>query len=425
MTEYTPALIACPSCDLLVELQDFGVGHRNRCPRCLSSLYLGKQNSITRVLALCLSGLLLSFPAFLWPIMTLNSMGQEVQGSLVDAFLSFISAKYYFVGGMVLLTSIIFPLARFVLLLVVTLFLQTARRPNFLKSWFKTALHLDEWAMLDVYALGIGVTLIKVHGLAEVHFNMALFCLLGITVFSLLISSCLDKEAFWLALTGQSLSGLDVLDPKSKASTARQSGLLVCHGCQCLSPAVNPAPGERQVCYRCRTPLHLYKPQSLTNTWALLIAAVILFIPANVLPIMRVYVMGVPDDSTIMDGIIYFFQHGSFGIGLIILTASVLVPLFKMVGLCILLVSIQRRKVQGLISKTKMFHYVEFVGRWSMLDIFVIALMAILINFGNFTAIVAAPAATYFCLVVITTMLAASSFDSRLLWEHVPAQSTI
>jgi paraquat-inducible protein A len=280
------------------------------------------------------------------------------------------------------------------------------------------ALHLEEWAMLDVYILGIGVTLIKVHGLAEVQFNLALFCLLAVGICSLMITAFFDREQFWAGLTGKPLANPDIMSHLAPSETAREAGLLVCHHCHCLQVSAMIGKDERQLCQRCNAPVHERNNKAVANTWALLIAAVILFIPANLLPIMRVYFMGVPDESTILDGIIYFFQHGSIGIGLIILTASIIVPLFKMVGLFILLVNIQFNQKMGLAARTKMFHFIEFIGRWSMLDIFVIGLMAILISFGKFTAIVVAPAATYFCLVVVTTMLAASAFDSRLLWDE-------
>lgn len=418
MVNNTSTLLACHACDLLVEVTEHGVGLRNRCPRCATVIMQPKGNSAIRVLALSITGLLLSYPAFFWPIMTLNAMGQNVQGSLFDAVVSFIHAKYYFVAVMVLLTSILFPLLRFILCAVLAAFLQTAKPPPFLLSWLRTALHLEEWAMLDVYILGIGVTLIKVHGMAEVQFNLALFCLLAVCVCSLMISAFFDREQFWAGLTGKPLSNPEIVTHSSPSETAREAGLLVCHHCHCLEVSVTIGKDERQLCQRCNAPVHQRNNHAVANTWALLIVAVILFIPANVLPIMRVYFMGVPDESTIMDGIIYFFQHGSIGIGLIILTASIIVPLFKMVGLVILLVNIQFNRKIGLVARTKMFHFIEFIGRWSMLDIFVIGLMAILISFGNFTAIVAAPAATYFCLVVVTTMLAASTFDSRLLWDE-------
>ena len=127
--------------------------------------------------------------------------------------------------------------------------------------------------------------------------------------------------------------------------------------------------------------------------------------------------MGLAERSTIMDGIIYFFKEGSYGIGMVILTASVLVPLFKIIGICLILLSLHFRWKTWLRHKTIMFRFIKFIGRWSMLDIFVIALLTALVDFGFFTTIQAAPAAPFFCMVVIFTMFAAECFDTRLLWD--------
>jgi paraquat-inducible protein A len=125
-----------------------------------------------------------------------------------------------------------------------------------------------------------------------------------------------------------------------------------------------------------------------------------------------------------MDGIIYFFQHGSYLIGLIIFTASVLVPVFKIIGLAILLLSTQPCEKKLLQQRAKMFRFITFIGRWSMLDIFVIALLSVLVNFGFFTSIHVAPAATYFCIVVASTMFAVITYDPRILWDKCDPRNT-
>jgi paraquat-inducible protein A len=132
---------------------------------------------------------------------------------------------------------------------------------------------------------------------------------------------------------------------------------------------------------------------------------------------MRVDFLGVPDRSTILDGINYFFKEGSFGIGLIILSASILIPLFKIIGMLIILQTIRSGRNRFLKQKATMFRFIEFIGRWSMLDIFVVSLLTVLVNFGFLTSIHTAPAATFFCLVVVSTMIAALVFDPRIMWD--------
>lgn len=408
---------ACPSCDLLVEIPPLEAGQSIHCPRCATTVVTKKENSITNVLFISLSALFLAYPAFFWPIMTLNAVGNEAKGSLFDAVIVCFSSNYQFVAFMVLLTSVLLPVLRFGLLFLISLCLKMKYNPPELLPLFKFSHYLEEWAMLDIYIIGIGVTLIKVYALASVEFNVALFCLLALTILSVMLSAQTDNEEFWQALTGKSQLNKDLHITLTKGGSARQAGLLSCHHCGRLVTAVTVADNEQQLCSRCESPMHYRKKNALANTWALLLSAMILFVPANVLPIMKVYFLGAPEESTIMDGIIYFFQHGSYGIGFIIFAASVLVPVFKMIGLGILLLSVQFKQLNGLKKKTKMYHFIEFVGRWSMLDIFVIALMAILVNFGDFTSIFPSTASTYFCTVVILTMLAATTFDSRLLWD--------
>jgi len=202
--------------------------------------------------------------------------------------------------------------------------------------------------------------------------------------------------------------------------TGRASELMLCHDCHMIIPVPEECRGDEHpetVCPRCCATVHMRSPDSLANTWALVLTALILCFPANILPIMTVDYMGTVEASTIMDGIIYFFKEGSYGIGLVILTASVLVPLFKIIGIILILLSIQFRWKSWLRHKTIMFRFIEFIGRWSMLDIFVIALLSVLVNFGFFSTIQAAPAATFFCGVVISTMLAAIKFDTRFIWD--------
>ncbi len=194
---------------------------------------------------------------------------------------------------------------------------------------------------------------------------------------------------------------------------------ILCHDCGKLIHHGSIAKEQDAICPRCLAKIHFRKPNSISRTWAFVIAALVLFFPANILPIMEVDFLGTVERSTILDGILYFFEHGSYGIGLIILTASILVPLFKMIGLILILLSLHYRWQNWLRHKTVMFRFICFIGRWSMLDIFVIALLCVLVRFGSLSSITAAPAVTYFAGVVVLTMLAANTFDSRLLWDPV------
>jgi len=196
--------------------------------------------------------------------------------------------------------------------------------------------------------------------------------------------------------------------------TAKEHGLGVCPECH----KINKMLSAQQRCSRCSSLFYQRKPNSLQYTLAWTIAALIAFIPANLYPIMIIYSLGVPDASTILSGIGSFIDHGLYPIAVIIFTASIIVPLIKIVGLFFLVFKVyvgERLKPE---KHTKIYHVLEFLGPWSMLDVFVVALMVAVVELGFVSTVEAGPAINYFTLTVIFTMIAATSFDPRLLWDE-------
>ncbi|NJC88872.1 MAG: paraquat-inducible membrane protein A [Desulfuromonas sp.] len=205
-------------------------------------------------------------------------------------------------------------------------------------------------------------------------------------------------------------------------ATARQLGLLNCHDCHLLVEA--PADGHDHLeCPRCGAPLHERKPNSLARTWALVLAASILYIPANVLPMTITSALGTTQADTIMSGVIYFIHSGSWEIAAVIFIASVFVPLLKLLILVILLLSVQLRWRWRPKDRTMLYRLTEMVGRWSMLDIYVVTILVALVKLGAVASIEAGPAAVFFAAVVVITMIAAESFDPRLIWDALEEDS--
>jgi paraquat-inducible protein A len=196
---------------------------------------------------------------------------------------------------------------------------------------------------------------------------------------------------------------------------AIDQSLASCHTCGLL---VRLAPGRHARCPRCGDAVHLRKTNSIRNTWALLLSAIAMYLPANVLPIMSVVSLGSTQSDTIMSGVIYFLKHGDWPLALIIFVASVLVPLLKMLALIYLLLSVQRRSPLRRNQRTRLYRLTELVGRWSMVDVFVVALLVALVQVGNLATIEPAAGAVAFASVVILTMLAAMAFDPRLIWDN-------
>ncbi len=352
----------------------------------------------------------------LLPLMTLSSIGFSASGNVVQTGIAFFSSGYPLVGIMVLFTAVLFPLLKLLLSFIVSLQVRRSRhlpnRSQMVKKLLRILLVLEEWGMIEIYLLGIVVSLIKVHDIASIEYGLGFFCFIALVILSIATSIATDKNLFWTQL-GENSDAITIPDEAVGRTTAAQQGLLTCNHCNLLTKKT----AEKSRCPRCNAQLHTRKHHSLERTWALLITSLLLIVPANVLPIMQVDFLGFPDSSTILDGIVHFFKEGSYGIGLIIFLASILVPLFKIIGLFILLVTIHRKKNRFLKQKTKMFHFIAFIGRWSMLDIFVIALLTVLVDFGLFTSIHTAPGASFFCVVVVSTMMAAIVFDPRIMWD--------
>ncbi|WDE05236.1 paraquat-inducible protein A [Thalassomonas viridans] len=199
-----------------------------------------------------------------------------------------------------------------------------------------------------------------------------------------------------------------------QVKTAKQAGLGQCLKCHKLNVITH----KDQRCTCCQAKVSLRKYRSLEYTLAWTIAAVVAFIPANLYPIMIFTSLGNPEASTILSGIESFIQLGMYPVALVVFIASFIVPLGKMLGLLILIVTVKTGSKVDPKHRTQLYHLVEFLGPWSMLDVFVVALMAAVVNLGFITSIEAGPGASYFALMVIFTMFAAESFDPRLLWDN-------
>jgi paraquat-inducible protein A len=200
----------------------------------------------------------------------------------------------------------------------------------------------------------------------------------------------------------------------SESVTGRSLGLLVCTRCRATVRAMGAA-GQR--CPRCHSPVHMRRPRSLAVTASLVITAALLYIPANVLPVMRTHTFFGDDDDTIMSGVISLAHSGSWPVALLVFFASIVVPLLKLIALSEILIAVTRKSVRQPQQRSRLFRMVEFVGRWSMLDVFAMSLLVALVQIQSLATVQVRPAALAFAGVVVLTMLAAQSFDERLLWD--------
>lgn len=197
--------------------------------------------------------------------------------------------------------------------------------------------------------------------------------------------------------------------------TGASAGVLACHTCGLTQRAAPEAHGL--TCGRCGSSLHFRKPDSLSRAWALLIAAYVLIVPANLLPVMQTGSLFGSEKDTILSGVIYLWTSGSQPLAIILFIASIAIPAAKLLSLTFLLVSVQRRSLWAPRERTRLYRVVEAVGRWSMIDVYVAAMLTALVQFGSLMSIRAGSGAIAFGAVVVLTIFAAESFDPRLIWD--------
>jgi paraquat-inducible protein A len=195
----------------------------------------------------------------------------------------------------------------------------------------------------------------------------------------------------------------------------RRVGLLVCAHCR---NTVRASGAAALRCPRCGAPIHLRKPGSIATTSALIVCAALLYVPANLLPVMYEHTMFYDDSDTIMSGVVSLVHEGSWPLALLVFVASIVVPLLKLLAMAALLLSLMRKSPGNPLQLCKLFRLVEFIGRWSMLDVYAISLLLALVQVRSYAFIHVGLGAIAFCGVVVLTMIAAQSFDERLLWDH-------
>lgn len=202
----------------------------------------------------------------------------------------------------------------------------------------------------------------------------------------------------------------------SSPPRAARLNVVACHACGMVLEDRLEHSGHAR-CPRCGATLHRRRPNSIARAWALLIAGMLFYIPANVLPVMYTNMLGSGSDNTILQGVVEFWHGGSYGIALVIFIASVVVPCSKFLILGMLLITVQRRSTWAMRERARLYRLVEIIGYWSMLDVLVVAIVAALVKFQSLSDIEPRTGILFFGMVVILTMLAAMQFDPRLIWD--------
>lgn len=394
-----PDLIACHDCGAVFRRPALRPGQKACCARCGAVLCRAPRLSPDQLLALVLTALILLLIANLTPIVELSVQGQSNRATLFGSITALWSEGRQLVATLAFATTLGFPALELSALLAVLLIWR--RDPNAPRTapLLRAVQALRPWGMIEVFMLGVLVALVKLSHLARVLPGTALWAFAALTVLLATILS-FDLKALW--------------ESRAVDGAADDPGAaLPCHVCGLVC---DDAPAHAR-CPRCGAPLHRRKTDSLARTWAFLIAAAILYLPANLLPMMETTSLLGRESDTIMSGIVYFWTSGSPDLAALIFLVSIFVPMAKLLCLAALAVAAKRGRRRGLRQSAQLFRIVEIVGRWSMLDIFVVALMVGMVRFHGLAVIEAGPAAAAFGAVVVLTILAARSFDPRLIWD--------
>lgn len=278
------------------------------------------------------------------------------------------------------------------------------------RSIARSLAHLHPWMMADVFIIGALVSLFKVAGLAQLELGIAFWAFCAFALLLLFTTQSIDSDWMWVSLAGEPQA------PKGARTgmTAAGQGLTGCPTCGLVNRLEPDGHGH---CRRCGERLHVRTPHSLQRTWALLAAAAVMYIPANAYPIMTTTSLGHTAPSTIIGGVVELIQMGSWPVAAVIFIASVIVPVGKLVALAWLCLVVKRSNELNAVNRTRLYRLTEFIGRWSMVDVFVVAILVALIRAGSLMSITPGPAALAFAAVVVLTMLAAMTFDPRLIWD--------
>ncbi len=402
-------ILACHECGLIHRMRPLPDGASARCRRCGATLYRERRDSLNRVLMLTLAALILFVLAHSFPFMTFKLEGREQVSTLLTGDIQLYRDGMWPLALLVFFTASLAPLLKLLGNLYVLLPLRLGGRSFGLARVFRYTEIVHTWAMMEVYVLGVIVAYVKLTDFAHIELGIAVWSFVALILTMVAAESAFDPRQVWDRLGPQATSALPL---------PRAGALLSCHACDQLVRTRRSGLHARVACPRCGAALHPRQPNSLARTAALVVTATILYIPANLLPVMTVTSFGKGEPDTILSGVKALFDVGMWPIALLVFFASITVPVLKLIGLTFLLISVRRRSAWRLRDRTFLYRIIESVGRWSMVDIFMISILVALVNLGSIATIQPGAGAIAFAAVVITTMIASMSFDPRLIWDR-------
>jgi paraquat-inducible protein A len=398
-----PERVACPDCGLMQIMPQARQPCVTECARCGRVLAGPATGRVDAPLALSIAALLLFLPALAAPLMTVSTYGATRTSWLPSPASGIWSDGFAVLGVLVAAFGIALPAAFLALLIWVLGNLHFGRGAP-LGPAFRWVKHLRPWVMAEVYLVGCFVAYSRLKVVAEVDVGLGGWLLIGSTLALLLALTQLDERTVWQSLEPRDCGGVPA------------AGGIACSVCDLICV-------RARHCARCGARLHVRKPDSVRRTAALVAAAYILYVPANVLPVLSIVRFGREDRNTILTGVLELIQNHLWPLAAIVFAASIVLPLLKLFGLTWMLLATRSGSGTLLLARTRFYRMIDLVGRWSNIDVFMVAVLVAVLQFGALTSVHAGNGLIAFAAVVLITMIATEVFDSRLMWDASERQA--
>lgn len=394
-------VIVCHGCDHIFDSVSCPPGQQLSCTYCGTQLKECHDNWLNQAAAFTVAGLILFGVTISFPFIGLEAGGQLQLSRLLSGVLALLDRDQFILASLVFITIFLMPLIELLGLSYVIV----ARWLN-VKFWGLAAVMqvlfiTRPWNMMEIFFISVLITTTKLGDIAALIPGVGLYAFAALVLVLIYTHMHLDRQALWQWFRYENRFVLNEDDE-----------LAVCHCCDAL---VGKSVADD--CPRCHSKVHKRIVDSFQRTLALLVAAVVLYLPANLLPIMTTVKLGEIRTDTILSGVIHLYESGNYAIASIVFIASIVVPIGKIITLAYLLWAIHKKKHGNPRRQTLLYRITEFVGRWSMIDVFVVTLLVALVQFGVLANVEPNGAIVCFAGVVVLTMLAAETFDPRLLWD--------
>jgi len=421
------SLCECPSCGYFQRMPELEPGQVASCRRCRAQLGRRRTNPpVSTPLAFCVASAILYLVAITQPLLTFDLYGRSRAVTLMTGPIELVAEGRGLVGILVFIATVLMPPIVIGLMMAVLYAANLPRLPRWAPRLMRRYEQLRPWSMIEVYILGVFVAYTKLIDLAHVEIGPGVYALAVLMLTMAATDSTLDIDLIWqrrpVSRVTRRTDGTLVMvcaGETDEIEIPPPRFLVACSSCGLVCETVTEVPAEQALghCPRCRNMVRKRKPQSLLRCSLLLFSAVILYIPANLFPIMDVIKLSRGGGHTILNGVRELYEAGMLPLALLVFFASITVPVLKILGLAVMLLCTWKGWDTRIVDRSRLFRIIDFIGRWSMIDVFMVSILVAIVRFAGLASITAEAGVTCFASVVVLTIFAANCFDPRVMWD--------